>query len=107
VVALGGFGFKAGGGAASGSWIGPTAGLVGGADVFDRLWEMVPKLVDSLIKGAVMISERVERVEPPRGRDPDLEVIGKTPWPNSISCGAANDSSTGSGGRSCDRFASR
>jgi hypothetical protein len=72
--ALGIFGFKAsGGGAASEGWFKPTAGLVAGAEVFDRLWEIVPEVVESLIKsGGVMISERVERVELPRGRGPNL-----------------------------------
>jgi hypothetical protein len=37
VVALGRIGFKAGGGTASGSGVGLTAGLVAGADAFDLL----------------------------------------------------------------------
>jgi hypothetical protein len=41
---------------------------------------MVPIVVESLIKGGgVLVSERVERVEPPRGRgpNPNLEDEGE------------------------------
>ena len=60
-VTLGTFGFKAGGGTTSGSWVGPAAGLAAGANALDRLREIVPMVVDSLIKGGgAIISERVE-----------------------------------------------
>jgi hypothetical protein len=78
VVTLGNFGFKVGEGKPSGSWAGPKAGLASGAEPFDRLWEMVPIVVESLIRGGgVIISDRVERIEPPRGRGPNLEDGGE------------------------------
>jgi hypothetical protein len=78
VVTLGNFGFEVGGGSPSGSWAGPIIGLASGANPFDRLWEMVPIVVESLIRGGeVAISERVERVELPRGRGPNLEDEGE------------------------------
>jgi hypothetical protein len=77
-VTLGNFGFNVGGGGASGSRAEPTVGLASGADPLDRLWEMVPIVVKSFIRGGgVIISERVERVEPPRGRGPNLEDEGE------------------------------
>jgi hypothetical protein len=108
VVTLGSFGFRVGGGNASGNWATPAAGLASGAKIFDRLWEIVPIVVESLIRGGgAMISERVERVEPPRGRGPNLEDAGERSWTCSISRTAVMERSTGSGGRFCDRFASR
>jgi hypothetical protein len=60
-VTLGTFGFKARGGTTSGSWDEPTAGLAAGANALDRLREIVPIVVESLIKGGgAIISERVE-----------------------------------------------
>ncbi len=76
---LGSLDFEVGGGNASGSWVTPAAGLASGADPFDRLWEMVPIVVESLIRGGgLTTSERTERVDPPRGRDPNLEDVGET-----------------------------
>ena len=107
-MTLGNFGFKVGGGNASGSCAEATAGLASGANPFDRLWEMVPIVVESLIRGGgVIASERVERVDPPRGRGPNLEVAGEESWIGSTSRTVVKDSSTGIGGRCCDRFASR
>jgi len=78
-----------------------TAGLVAGANAFDRLCEIVPKVVESLIKGGgLIISERVERVDAPRGRGPNLADMGEGSWLGSRSRGAANESAvTGSGGK--------
>ena len=71
MVTLGSFGFRVGGGDASGNSATPTAGFASGVEPFDRLWEMVPIVVESLIRGGgPMISERVERVE-------------ASPWPSS------------------------
>lgn len=50
----------------------------GGADTFDRLWEIVPIVVELLIRvGGEIISERVENVEPPRGRGPNFRDVGE------------------------------
>jgi hypothetical protein len=50
VVTLGSLGcFKVEGGKPSGNWATPEAGLASGAEIFDRLWEMVPIVVESLI----------------------------------------------------------
>jgi hypothetical protein len=70
-------------------------------DTFDRLCEIVPDVVESLIKGeGLIISERVERVDAPRGRGPNLTDTGEGSWLGSISRGAANASAvTGSGGK--------
>ena len=107
MVTLGSFGFRVEGGNASGNSATPTAGVGSGVESFDRLWEMVPIVVESLIKVGAMISERVERVEAPRGRAPNLEDEGETSCTCSISRTAVMEPSTGSGGRFCDRFASR
>jgi hypothetical protein len=108
VVTLGGFGFRVGGGKASGNSATPTAGFASSVENFDRLWEMVPIVVESLIRGGgAMISERVERVEAPRGRGPNLDDAGERSWTCSISRTAVMEPSAGSGGRFCDRFASR
>lgn len=57
--------------------------------------------MESLIKGGgLTISERVERVDAPRGRGPNLADTGEGSWLSSISRGAANESAvTGSGGK--------
>ena len=55
-------------------------GLVGGADAFDRLWEIVPIVVELLIKAGVIISERVESMELPRGRGPNFNDVGERSW---------------------------
>ena len=107
MVTLGGFAFKVEGGNASGNWATPE-GLASGAEIFDRLWEIVPIVVESLIRGGGgMTSGRGERVEAPRGRDPNLEDAGERSWTCSISRTAVMEPSTGSGGKFCDRFASR
>lgn len=104
----GSFGFKVEGGSASGNWATPKAVVASGVENFDRLWEIVPIVVELLISGGgPMISERVVRVEAPRGRDPILESAGEKSWTCSTSRTAVMDPSTGSGGRFCDRFAFR
>jgi hypothetical protein len=78
VLRLDGFDFKVGGDTTSGGCTEPTAELVGGADVFDRRWEMVPIVVELLIRaGEGIISERVESMELPRGRGPNFNDVGE------------------------------
>jgi hypothetical protein len=73
------FGFKGGGNTSRGCTE-PMAGLVGGADAFDRLWEIVPIVVELLIRAGVIISERVESMELPRGRGPNFNDVGERSW---------------------------
>lgn len=52
--------------------------VAGGADAPDRRWEIVPILGELLIRvGGKIISERVEKVEPPRGRGPNFTDVGE------------------------------
>lgn len=52
--------------------------VAGGADAFDRLWEIVPIVVELLIRvDEAIISERIEKVEPPRGRGPNFTDVGE------------------------------
>lgn len=79
VVRLGIFGFRFGGSTTSADWMGlEVETIAGGADAFDRLWEIVPIVVELLIReGGEMISERIEKVEPPRGRGPNFTDVGE------------------------------
>ena len=52
--------------------------VAGGADALDRLWEIVPIVVELLMRAcAEVISERVEKVELPRGRGPNFVDVGE------------------------------
>ncbi len=81
--------------------------VAGGADILDRLWEIVPIVVELLIRVAgEIISERVEKVEPPRGRDPNFTDVGERSSTGSISRETAKESAEGNGGNGCDRAVS-
>lgn len=50
----------------------------GGADALDRLWEIVPIVVELLMRVFEdVVSERVENVELPRGRGPNFAEVGE------------------------------
>jgi hypothetical protein len=79
--------------------------VLGGAEAFDRLCEMVPIVVDLLIKYGCVDSNRTESVEEPRDReDKILDARGE----GGLSDGALLCSSMGEGnaGRGESRFAS-
>jgi hypothetical protein len=77
-VRLGIFGFRVGGDTTSADCMEVEVEVAGGADVFDRLWEIVPIVVELLIRvDGEMISERIEKVEPPRGRGPNFVDVGE------------------------------
>lgn len=50
----------------------------GGADALDRLWDIVPIVVELLMRVfEEVVSERVENVELPRGRGPNFVEVGE------------------------------
>lgn len=50
----------------------------GGADALDRLWDIVPIVVELLMRVfEEVVSERVENVELPRGRRPNFVEVGE------------------------------